>query len=172
MLAIQGCALFLDDSPRVTHCQTDDQAAWQCYGAIIFWMYRPHLRAEETIAQCTPYWQRLTGELLPAAADPLCQFLWSNSFYDQEGEPVISRIMKTFSCDVCHVLEWGLKNHDSLSSIFSGHGRESRTADIIHMLSYVGNMDTIELLRAYTDDERLGRHAIRAIKTLQHEPGA
>src|ERR1700683_3047529 len=120
MLAIQGCALFLDEPPRATHCRTDDQVAWQCYGAIIFWMYRPQLRAEETLAQCTPYWQRLPGDLLPAAAAPLCQFLWSGRSYDQEGGPIISRMMRTFPHDVRHVLEWGLEHHDSLSSIFPG----------------------------------------------------
>jgi len=166
LLAVQGCASFLDEPPQLADCQTDDQAAWQSYGAIIFWMYRPQLGDEEVTARCAPHWQQLTGTLLPAAADPLYHFFWSGSSSDQDGWPVIVRILKTFSDEARRVLEWGLQHSDSLTSIFPGPEREDRVRKIINMLEIVGNAETIELLRIYTDDKILGRDAISAIKQL------
>jgi hypothetical protein len=166
ILAVQGCALFLDEPPRPANCQTNDQAAWQCYGAIIFWMYRPPLSSEEVSARCAPYWQQLTGELLPAAADPLYQFVWADNSYQQEGGPVYARLIRRFPDEARLILEWNLRHKDLLTSIFGVHARDDRINQIIDMLSLVGDADTIELLRAYTDDKDLGRSAIRAIKQL------
>ena len=166
ILAVQGCALFLDEPPRAANCQTNDQAAWQCYGAIIFWMCRPRLSIEEVGARCAPYWQQLTGELLPAAADPLYRFIWANNSYQQEGGPIYARLIRRFSNEARLILEWSLRHKDLLTSIFGVHARDDRINQIIDMLGIVGDADTIELLRAYTDDKILGRDAIRAIKQL------
>ena len=166
LLAVQGCARFLDEPPRLADCQTNDQAAWQCYGSIIFWMYRPQLSDEEAAARCAPGWQRLTRELLSAAADPLCHFLWSSRSYDQEGRPVFINIITRFSNEVRPILEWSLQHRDSLTSLFPGPERENRACKIINMLGMIGNVETIELLQTYTEDEVLGRHAISAIKQL------
>ena len=104
LLAVQGCALHMDEPPQLASCQTDGEAAWQCYGAIIFWLYRPGLSDEEAATLCAPHWRRLTGPLLPAAADPLFHFYWSSSSYDQEGKPVIARIILGFPDEVRQIL--------------------------------------------------------------------
>jgi hypothetical protein len=134
---MQGCALHIDEPPELANCHTDDEAAWQSYGAIIFWLFRPGLSDEEAAAQCTSYWQRLTGPLLSAAADPLFHFYWSSHSYDQEGRPVIRRIILGFPDETRQILEWS-----------------------------IGNTETVELLRAFTDDQALGRAAVDAIKRL------
>jgi len=46
-LAVQGWAQFKDSQPRLVDAETGDRAAWQCYGAIIFWLHRPGLTAQE-----------------------------------------------------------------------------------------------------------------------------
>ena len=166
LLAVQGCARFLDEPPRLVDCQTNDQAAWQCYGAIIFWMYRPQLSSEDVAARCMPYWQRLTAELLSAAADPLYNFLWSSHSYDQEGGPIFMQVITRFPGETRLILEWSLRHRDSLTSIFPVYASDDRANIIIDMLGIVGDADTIELLRAYTDDELLGRDAISAIGQL------
>jgi hypothetical protein len=166
LLAVQGCALFTDEPPRAVGCRTSDQEAWQCYGAIIFWLYRPQMSDEEVAARCAPYWQQLAGPLLPAAADPLYQFLHANRAYDQDGKPVLARIILTFPNEARPILEWSLRHRDSLTSIFEGPERDDRASNIIDMLGIVGDLETIELLRDFTDDQVLGRDAIRAIRKL------
>ena len=166
LLAMQGCALHMDEPPQLASCQTDDEAAWQCYGAIIFWLFRPGLSNEKAAAQCASHWQRLVGPLLPAAADPLFHFYWSSSSYDQEGRPVIARIILGFPDETRQILEWSIRNKDALTSVFPGPEREDRARKIIDMLGTVGNTETAELLHAFTDDQALGRAAIDAIKQL------
>lgn len=166
LLAMQGCALHMDEPPQLASCQTDDEAAWQCYGAIIFWLFRPGLRDEEATARCASHWQRLAGPLLPAAADPLFHFYWSNRSYDQEGRPVIARIILGFPDEVRQILEWSIQHRDSLTSVFPGSEHEDRARKIVHMLGAVGNTETVELLHAFTEDQAIGRSAIDAIKQL------
>jgi hypothetical protein len=166
LLAMQGCAIHMDEPPQLASCQTDDEEAWQCYGAIIFWLFKPGLRDEEATAQCASHWQRLTGPLLPAAADPLFHFYWSNRSYDQGGRPVIARIILGFPDEVRQILEWSIQHRDSLTSVFPGPEHEDRARKIVHMLGAVGNMETVELLHAFTEDQALGRSAIDAIKQL------
>jgi hypothetical protein len=165
LLAIQGCALFLDEPPEVEDCQTSDQAAWGHYGAILFWMHRLQFDSESVRPQCAPDWQQLSSELLAAAVDPLCQFMWASSTYERSGGAVVGRLLKMFQDEVRPILEWGLEHRASLSSLFRPHTSE-RPSDIIHMLGLVGNEETVELLRAYTDDKSLGRAAISAIRQL------
>ena len=166
LLAMQGCALHMDEPPQLASCQTDDEAAWQCYGAIIFWLFRSGLSEEETAARCASHWQKLAGPLLTAAADPLFHFYWSSSSYDQEGKPVIGRILQGFPDEARQILEWSIQHRDALTSVFPGPEHEDRARKIVYMLGAVGNTETVELLRAFTDDRVLGRSAIDAIKKL------
>ena len=129
-------------------------------------MYRPQLSSEDVAARCMPYWQRLTAELLSAAADPLYNFLWSSHSYDQEGGPIFTQVITRFPGETRLILEWSLRHRDSLTSIFPVNASDDRANIIIDMLGIVGDADTIELLRAYTDDELLGRDAISAIRQL------
>ena len=158
---MQGCALHTDEPPQLASCQTDDEAAWQCYGAIIFWLCRPGLSDEEVTARCTPHWQRLTGPLLPAAVDPLFHFYWSSSSYDQEGRPVFARIILGFPDEARQILEWSIQHRGALTSVFPRPDQEDRAGKIINMLGTVGNTETAQLLNTITDDRALGRTAIR-----------
>jgi hypothetical protein len=156
----------MDEPPQLASCQTDDEEAWQCYGAIIFWLFRSGPSEEETAARCASHWQRLAGPLLTAAADPLFHFYWSSSSYDQEGKPVIGRILQGFPDEARQILEWSIQHRDALTSVFPGPEQEDRARKIVYMLGAVGNTETVELLRAFTDDRVLGRSAIDAIKKL------
>jgi len=166
LLAMQGCARHMDEPPQLASHQTDDEAAWQCYGAIIFWLFRPDLSDEEATARCASHWRQLAGPLLSAAADPLFHFYWSSRSYDQEGRPVITRIIRGFPDEVRQILEWSIQHSDALTSVFPGPDREDRARKIIDMLGAAGNTETIELLHAFTDDRALGRAAIDAIRQL------
>ena len=169
-LAVQGCAQFMDSPPRLVNAETGDRAAWECYGAIIFWISRPRLTAEQAVERAAPYWQRLHGELRLAAIDPLYWLMHASLVSFDDDTPPIAKILQTFPDEVRPIVEWSLEQWDSLTltSIFrfAAHDRQDY---LISMLAEVGNARSVDLLRSYIDDPTLGRSAIRAIKQLTGE---
>jgi hypothetical protein len=165
-LAIRGWAQFMDSPPRLINDQSDERAAWECYGAIIFWLYRPGLSTEDIAGRCQPYWQRLGGELLPAAADPLYWFMHANHIRLNDDPPLIGLIAQSFPVEVRSIVEWSLEHRDSLPAIFTAGMSSDRPEYLIDILGVVGNAKTVELLRNYVDDPALGRSAIGAIRRL------
>jgi hypothetical protein len=93
-------------------------------------------------------------------------FCWSSSSYDQEGMPVIGRILLGFPDEARQILEWSIEHRDALTSVFPGPEQEDRARKIVYMLGAAGNTETVELLRAFTDDRVLGWSAVDAIKKL------
>jgi hypothetical protein len=165
-LAVQGWAQFMQEPPALAGASDDTHAAWECYGAIIFWMHRTGLTPAEVRGQCAPYWQRLQNELLPAAADPLYRLRNARYFPYTEGLTLLDRIMQTFPDQIRPLLEWGLAHPADLTSAFSHGLSHERGQYLISMLSTAGNARTAELLHAYIDDAILGAPAIEAIKKL------
>lgn len=53
-LGVQGWAQLMPEPPELTGSEGDARAAWECYGAIIFWMHRPFLYLRYT-------WGRLSA---------------------------------------------------------------------------------------------------------------
>jgi hypothetical protein len=169
-LAVQGWAQFKHSAPRLVDAETGDRAAWECYGAIIFWLYRPGLTAEEVVERAAPYWQRLQGELRLAAVDPLYWLMHASRIRFDDDTPLIDKILETFPDEVRPIVEGSLEQWNSLTltSIFrfAVHDHQSY---LISMLGAIGNARSVELLRAYVDDPALGSSAIRAIKQLTGE---
>jgi hypothetical protein len=165
-LGVQGWAQLMPDPPRLADAQGDDQAAWECYGAIIFWMHRPGLGLAEYKDEAKPYWRRLETGLLPAATDPLYWFMHSSLVPLEAESPLTARLLHAFPDELRPILEWGLQHQDELTSIFPRYISQDRGKYIISMLEVVGNAETAELLRPYVDDPSLGSSAIAAIKTL------
>lgn len=168
ILGVLGCAKFMDQPPRLVHNQSPERAAWECYGAIIFWMHRPGLKPDEVTSYCQRYWQRLQTELLPAAADPLYWLRHTSIVCPDETVSVVGAILTTFGEDARPILDWSLKQQGALLSIFPAFrsAGQERQSFIISMLGVVGDAETAEKLRAYVDHPYLGRSAITAIKRL------
>jgi hypothetical protein len=143
-------------------------AVWKV--GLIFWLSRPGLTAEEIAGRTAPYWQRLHGELRLAAVDPLYWLMDASRVNFDDDTPPIGKIMRTFPDEVRPIVEWSLEQWDSLTltSIFrfAVHDRQDY---LISMLATIGNLHSVELLRAYVDDPNLGSSAIRAIKQLTGE---
>jgi hypothetical protein len=168
ILGVLGCAKFMDQPPRLVHNENSERAAWECYGAIIFWMHRPGLKPDEVTNHCEEYWQRLQTELLPAAADPLYWLRHTSIVRPDETVSVVGAILTTFGEDARPILDWSLEQQEALLSVFPA----VRTAGpehqdfVISMLGVVGDAETAEKLRAYVDHPYLGSSAITAIKRL------
>lgn len=172
-LAIQGLAYLQASPPSQSEPANDNEAAWQCYGQLIFWLFRPGISSTQIAEHCTPIWNRLLGPLSRAAADPLYQLAhaWSlSSTESSKGEDTNShrRIVKTFPDEVRRLLENALGQIDSLTSIYHHLDQSQLAQYVLEILGTVGNEATISRLAEYVEDPRLGRSALQAIKSLRN----
>ncbi len=165
-LAMQGSALFYDRPPRLSHCETKDEIAWQCYGEIIFWLYRPKLTPAEVRERCAPVWARLSGDLLVAAADPLFQFSHAWTVAPDGGKNAHQLILMTFPEEVRRILELSLLRRDQLTSLFRFTRETELTTYIINILGYVGAVETVDLLVPYLDDRELGSTTTSSVRNI------
>jgi hypothetical protein len=166
MLGVCGWAQLMPGPPELDgSADNDARAAWECYGAIIFWLHRPGVAPEEASRQCAAHWQRLNTSLLHAAADPL-YWLDKASWFPREGEvTVTNRILHAFPDEGRPILEWSVQHAGEAVTAFR-HTLNDRAKTFVGMLAVVGNADSGEILRAYVDDAELGASAIAAIKYL------
>lgn len=172
-LAMEGSAQLMQTPPQLTDYQIQDDEAWQCYGTMIFWLHRSGLSEDDIAKRCAPLWCRLTTDLAPAAADALYWFSQPDVAVAAEGKPILHKMISAFGDELRGMLEWSLQHYDSLTSLFGHRGQGSMTLGrgglagyIIDTLGYVGDADTIELLRIYIDDPTLGSAAIMSIRKL------
>lgn len=166
VLAMRGCAQFMTEPPELPGSQDGDRAAWECYGAIIFWLNRPGLAKTDVTEKCAPYWRRLNSTLLPQAADPLTRMATVAITHSGDRIPAVQPILAAFPGPARPILEWSLRHGAELTSLFRGNFHDDGLIQVIGMLAAVGNASTAELLRAYVDDPQLGSSAIAAIKSL------
>jgi len=78
---------------------------------------------------------------------------------------VIQQVLTAFPDEIRPILEWSLRYHTALTSMFA-RSHDDRLSHIVSMLAAVGNATTADLLRAYIDDLHLGSSAIITIKAL------
>jgi energy-coupling factor transporter ATP-binding protein EcfA2 len=173
MLAMQGSAQLVPTPPLLEHCRNNDEEAWQCYGAIVFWLHKPGLVTSDIATLCTPYWRRLSTDLAPAAADALYWLSQPGFVASAEHRPILRKLAQEFPGELRSILEWSLRNLESLTSIFGyrgpkspAHGPGGAAQDIIAVLGLVGDENTVELLRPYIDYPDLGAAAIKSIRSL------
>lgn len=164
-LAIQGWAQLMPDPPERGEIDGDAHAAWQSYGAIMFWLHRTGMAPAETAVKCTPHWQSLRGGLLPAAADPLYWLHTMSQFYERDSPSPLQLMMLGFPDEIRLILEWSIQHPSDLTSVFP-HVWEDRQRTLIALLAKVGNAESSELLQSYVDDSALGATAIIAIRYL------
>lgn len=170
-LAVCGWAQLMPDPPELACFADDDaRAAWECYGAIIFWLHRPGVTPDEASCQCAPQWQRLNAGLLHAAADPL-YWLAMASWFPREGEVTVTdRILCAFPDQARPILEWSVQHPGETVTAFR-HTLDDRTKALMRMLAVAGNAGSGEILRAYADDAELGASAVAAIRYLGTRQG-
>ena len=173
-LAIQGWASLQASPPPQPEPTTDDEAAWLCYGQLIFWLRRPGLDHDQITELCAPVWDQLLGPLSLAAVDPLYQFThaWSlaspeKSKEKEDDSDSHGLILRTFPGEVRRLLEHLLGQSDKLTSLYNHVDSSALAQYILDILGYVGNEATIGLLSNYVDDARLGSGALRSIKNLR-----
>ena len=171
-LAIQGSANLQALPPQQSTPASDDEAAWQCYGQLIFWLRRPGFDHTQAVDHCAPIWTRLLGSLSLAAVDPLYRLLHAWSLLTHEnsrGEDTHSHglIVRTFPDEIRRLLEHALGRVDKLTSLYRHLDRNEHAQYILDTLGVVGTEHTINLLEDYVEDPRLGASALGSIKKLR-----
>ncbi|ABW12082.1 NERD domain protein [Parafrankia sp. EAN1pec] len=167
ILAMQGCGNFLDTPPRFHQSMTVDLEAWQCYGAITFWLAHP-MPAIERADRCAPIWARLATELVEAAADPLYQ-LAQTYVKDQDAGKHLGHnlVLDTFPDEVRVILEAAASNFDRQTAIFRAFDPIERSQYVLRTLGLVGNEGSLRLIEPYIEDPSLGSTAIETLKALR-----
>jgi hypothetical protein len=170
-IAVRGWAKLMPRPPELDDAAADStRAAWERYGAIIFWLHRPGITPDEASRQCAPHWQRLNADLLHAAADPL---YWLETASQPSGEDeasVTGLMLRAFPDEVRPILEWSIQHPREAVSAF-GHTWGDQAKALMRILAVVGDAGSREILREYADDAELGAAAIAAIRYLSSEQG-
>jgi hypothetical protein len=166
LLALRGLAQFEDSPPKLVGKATDDLKAWHDIGEIVFWMSRPDGSSTVLADRCAPLWHQIESTLALAAADVLYQIQFSQLAGD-DGTDLYGRLMRLFSKEMRVVAELGLKHSSSLTSLFRIPDAARRRQTLIQLLGKVGDVATLGMLEALTEDPATGADAIVAIREIK-----
>jgi hypothetical protein len=168
VLGVIGCAQHLEVPPRFAETRTDVERAWQAYGIILFWVYKPGLSEDDRRAAARPWWERLRTEWPFEAVDPLLQIERADWKCRREDRRALADLCAMFPDDVRGILEFGLTNRGRLTGLFGRMPlREEETASIIRWLGSVGDRQTVRLLEPLVDAPDLGPSALEAVRKLK-----
>ncbi|MFX0199614.1 MAG: NERD domain-containing protein [Candidatus Hodarchaeota archaeon] len=169
ILALVGLARHTEAPPRLRRPLRDDEAAWQAYGEILFWLHKPSITEDTMRKNCAAFWQRLLRGFIHAAVDPLMHIGeqtrgWRGTDQEWLRDPIL-----TFPTEVRAVLEGGLKAKEKLTSLFTRYTwlEKKRDKFIIEMLGEVGDETTITLLEPLLESPELGILAVNAIRSIR-----
>jgi hypothetical protein len=165
LAAIAGCAQHLGEPPTSLAATTEDERAWKAYATIYFWLNKPGLAQEVLRERSASEWATLRSDLAFQAVDPLHQF--ERSSFMARTNP-LAQMAATFPVEMRSILEFGLRHHSRLTSLFGRdfHG-ESQPSFIVGWLGRVGNSGTIEVLEPHIDSPDFGVQVTEVIKTLK-----
>jgi schlafen family protein len=168
---IQGCARFMNDAPKYEGPSTAEHLAWKTVGSILFWLSRSSRQWQVTMSPVERLWDRLTGPVRLAAVDVLYSLHHGLRVVYTETADELDLAIR-FPLVVRTLLEDGLKNRHSLTSVFSAFPPSgNRKTDValfaIKQLGRIGNEATISVLQEVLDDAKLGAEAIAAIQQIR-----
>jgi hypothetical protein len=171
LLGIAGCARHLDKPSSLGLSSTDDQRAWDIYAEIIFWILKPSTSREQMHANCEPLWQQLHVDLAFQALDPL-ERISTSERWPPNSASTLALLSKTFPEHVRCILEFGLKNHSRLTTVFAHPPISSVSGSgylgfIIGQLAALGTLTSVPMLEMYLDSPNVGEAAAQSIKAVR-----
>jgi Nuclease-related domain len=168
VLGVIGCARFLAEPTALVQPQNDVERAWQAYGGILFWLYKPGLSTPERRAAAAPSWQQLHADLPFDAVDPIMGLERVKLTSSRESRRVIDDLCSRFPDEVRQILEFGLKNRTRLTGLLGRIPWQKETAQfIIRWLGVVGDRGTVRVLEPIIDTADLGPYAVEAVRKLK-----
>jgi hypothetical protein len=165
LLAHVGLAKLGAPPPQRRDEESKDIAAWREWGRVLYWLQRLGSSGDSFQDEFSQSWRRLQGDLLNAAIDPL----WRLHLFDSSvssRRPRYALLTPIFSNEIKELLEKGLENHASLTSLFPSREPRELEGFMIDYLGELGDDKTILLLERFADSEEWGSHAIRTIRAI------
>lgn len=169
LLGIVGLARYVDYPPLLQRPQRDDEAAWQAYREILFWLHNPLIEEETRRRNCAPCWRRLLRVFSRAAIDPLMRIQEAIRSGLSARLGVYKDPVTFFPSEVRVVLEAGLKARSELTTLFGDHDwfKKDHGKFMVEMLEEVGDETSIPLLEELLESPDLAQTAARAIRAIR-----
>jgi len=169
LLGIVGIARYAESPPLLNRPLRDDEAAWQAYREILFWLHKPSLEETSVRENCAPCWHRLMQRFIRSAIDPLMRIVQAI------GEGLSTRLefykdpVQFFPLEVKYVVEEGLTIRSELTSLFGKEDifRKDHGRFLVGILEQLGDETSIMALEKLLDDSQLGTPAARAIRVIR-----
>lgn len=161
VLAVEGCARWMDTPPLYTCGDTPSHRAWATFGEILFWTHR-----KSDIAR--RLWSRFDGPTRLAAADVLYNIAHCSWKLDGDGRSPLN-LIAIYPGEIRPIVEDCVRQRESLPSAFKYGGSRDRSvvSYLIEVLGKVGDEDSVRLLQELVDNLEFGRHAIHAIESIR-----
>lgn len=161
LLAIEGCARFMDTPPPYTASDAPAHRAWATTGEIFFWTHRGN-KVARTI------WSRFEGPTRLAAADVLYNIAHCKWKIEGDGRSSVN-LLALYADNIRPIVEDCLRGRASLPTVFNygGHLNRGVVSYLIDALGHVGDHDSVQLLQELVDDLEFGKDAIHAIESIR-----
>jgi len=138
---------------------------------ILYWLNRCDLPMEERKRHCVPAIALLSRHSLGASAGALWElqnsFLMEGSDRLPGSEPVHILIGEFFKPEIVEIFRQALLHPEHQKGYFNFPQYEEILAFAITSIGQWGNLADINFLRRFSNDQKLGRAAIGAIKMLE-----
>lgn len=167
LAAVAGCARLLDYPPKFGDSAGDDGGAWAAYGEILFWLQRPGLAETERRTRCVSPWERLLTNLPFQAVDPLVRFATALVSPGKDEGDTVGRLTQTFPEEVRCVLDFGLRNHSRLPTLFRHGPHDGYLKFLIAWIGRIGDQHAAPLLEAFLESPEVGLTAAEALRTIR-----
>ena len=160
LLAMQGCAHFMEEPPAYTGGETPPHRAWAMMGKIFFWTYR-----KNDVARAL--WSQFDAPTRLAAADVLYNVAHCSWHLGASRQPV--DLVALYPNEVRALVADCLRERESLPTVFNYGGSRDRNvlSYLIDVLGRVGNETSARFLQSLIDDVELGKYAITAIHSIR-----
>jgi hypothetical protein len=147
-----------------------DEASWNTWGEVIFWMHMPGISEATVREACKPLWDRLRGPLLLASIDP---WWYIERYMSFRRAPVGGwrSFSSLFASELKTLLEAGLARRKELTSLIGmlPDTADRRTRFLIEKLEMIGDERSVLQLETLVDSDQFGRSAVRAIRAIRQK---
>jgi len=166
--AVSGCALFLEQPPRLDPIDSQNAKAWQLVGEVVFWRSKGDECTELTRQRCEPLWRELEACLSLETVDVLLHLKHAGAMYASREEGHLRRLLTDFPGPIRRILERGIVAYDRLTSIFGAITLfDGVLPSIISLLGHVGDAQSVTILTQFAESKSVGEGAVRAIRSIQ-----
>ncbi len=169
LLAIIGLGRYTEEPPRLMRPMRDDEAAWQFYREILFWLHKPSVGEETIRSKCSSCWHNLLNRYSHAAVDPLMRIQEEIRGGMSARLGFYKDLITFFGSEVRSILESGIKIESELTCIFGDHQyfKEKHARFMIETLEEIGDESSIPLLEKLIERSDIGQAAINAIRSIR-----